>query len=107
MTEDATLGGYIRKHERPPAFTGSDGRAYSVALFVDEEPDSAGRHAASILFVQWNEPGTAPEGHVETGVLARGATPDEARQALEALSLHEVKEHLDRSIADRSGSANW
>ena len=36
-----TLGGYMKKHDRAAAFGGSDGRAYSVALYIDEEPDVA------------------------------------------------------------------
>jgi hypothetical protein len=107
MTEDATLGGYIRKHERPPAFSGSDGRAYSVALYVEDSPDAEGRYGAAILFVRWNEGGTAPEGHVETDVLAYGATPEKAQKVLEEMSLHDVKAHLDRVIAERVNPADW
>ena len=36
---ELTLGGYMAKHERAAAFGGSDGQAYSVAIYVDEEPD--------------------------------------------------------------------
>ena len=33
-----TLGGYMQKHDRAAAFGGSDGRAYSVAIYVEDEP---------------------------------------------------------------------
>src|SRR5439155_1277305 len=37
LSED-TLGGYQAAHQRPPAFGGSDGFAYSVAASADEGP---------------------------------------------------------------------
>ena len=36
---EATLGGYMAQHGRAAAFGGSDGHAYSVGLYVDDEPD--------------------------------------------------------------------
>jgi hypothetical protein len=50
-----TLGGYMRKHDRSAAFGGSDGRAYSVAIYVDDEPDLRGLYGASLLFVRWSK----------------------------------------------------
>jgi len=38
---EVTLAGYMAKHERAAAFGGSDGHAYSVGVFVEEEPDAA------------------------------------------------------------------
>ena len=43
-----TLGGYMQKHERAAAFGGSDGAAYSVAIYVEEEPDFRGRHGRGL-----------------------------------------------------------
>lgn len=97
MTEDAILGGYLRKHERAPAFEGSDGAAYSVAVLVDGDVD--GRFGAALLFVRWSEAGDRPVGHLETDYLAFGATEKEAKTAAHALTLHEVKDHLERLIA--------
>ena len=57
MSDDSTLGGYLDVHDRPPGFEGSDGRAYSAAIFVDEFPDEQGRFGAAVLFVQWSETG--------------------------------------------------
>jgi hypothetical protein len=96
--QEVTLGGYMAKHDRAAAFTGSDGQPYSVGLFVEDEPDSAGRYAASLLFVRWSQSGERPLGHVETGVLAWGPTPEMAETRLLALSLYDVKAALDEAI---------
>ena len=77
MTE-LTLGGYMRKHERAAAFGGSDGQAYSVAIYVEDEPDLRGLYGAALLFVRWSPGGDRPMGHVETETLAWGRTPEEA-----------------------------
>ncbi len=85
-------------HERAPAFGGKDGQAYSVATFVDDAPDATGRYGAALLFVRWSEAGDRPVGHVETEYLAWGDTPAAALAPLLALTLHDVKQHLDRCI---------
>ena len=74
-----TLGGYMQKHDRAAAFGGSDGQAYSVAIYVDEEPDVRGLYGAALLFVRWSPGGDRPSGHVETETLVWGKTPAEAR----------------------------
>lgn len=94
-----TLGGYMLKHERAAAFEGADGQPYSVAIYVDDEPDDRGRYGAALLFVRWAPSGDRPVGHVETPVLAWGATPNEANDRLEAWSLFDVKAALDEAIA--------
>src|SRR5690606_14850092 len=33
---EVTLGGYQARHDRAPSFTGLDGRAYSVAMWVED-----------------------------------------------------------------------
>ena len=88
-------------HARPPAFGGEDGRAYSVSAFVDDEPDALGRYGAALLFIQWAEGTGRPAGHLETDYLALGRTPAEAVAPLLALTLAEVKAHLDRCIEAR------
>ena len=98
MSDDTTLGGYQRVHQRPPAFGGTDGQAYSVSPWVDDVPDAAGRYGAALLFVRWGD-GERPVGHVESDYLAFGPTPDEALAPVLALTLREVKEHLDRCVA--------
>lgn len=99
---DGTLGGYQRVHERAPAFAGTDGRSYSVGTFVDDAPDPQGRFGAALLFVRWSEAGDRPVGHLETDYLFRGATAAEALTQLLALTLQDVKRHLDECI-ERQG----
>ena len=94
-----TLGGYMRKHDRAAAFSGSDGQPYSVAIYVEEEPDLRGLYGAALLFVRWSPSGDRPVGHVETETLAWGRTPEEAESRLESLSLYDVKAALDEAIA--------
>jgi hypothetical protein len=89
----------MAKHERAAAFGGSDGRAYSVAIYIEVEPDLGGLYGASLLFVRWSPAGDRPVGHVESDVLAWGRTPDEATERLGALSLYDVKAALDEAIA--------
>ncbi len=107
MTADATLGGYLETHERPPAFSGVDGAAYSAAVYVDDEPDGTGRYGAAILFVKWSATGDRPEGHVETPYLSYGPDPAAAASGVLALTLHDVKRHLDRAITERKESGDW
>jgi hypothetical protein len=98
VTDDTTLGGYQDLHQRPPAFGGPDGQAYSVSTFVDDAPDAAGRYGAALLFVRWTG-AERPIGHLETDYLAFGRTPEEALAPVLALSLKEVKAHLDRCVS--------
>ena len=96
--DDTTLGGYQEVHGRPPAFGAADGQAYSVDTFADAATgDGTGRYGAALLFVRWGE--SAPVGHLETGYLAFGSTPDEALAPVLALTLEEVKAHLDECVA--------
>ena len=105
--DDATLGGYLRIHQRPPAFGGPDGRAYSVGVLVDDAPDAQGRYGAGVLFVRWTAAGDAPDGHVETEWLVFGASPAEAKRALNALTLHDLKDQLDRAVRVRPEEPDW
>jgi hypothetical protein len=88
----------MQKHERAAAFTGSDGQPYSVAIYVEDEPDVRGMYGAALLFVRWSPGGDRPLGHVETETLAWGRTPSEAESRLAALSLYDVKAALDDAI---------
>jgi hypothetical protein len=102
---ELTLGGYMAKHDRAAAFGGSDGQAYSVAIYVDEEPDLRGLFGAALLFVRWSQGGDRPVGHVETETLAWARTEAEAADRLKALSLYDVKAALDEAIA--RATAEW
>ncbi len=96
--KDATLGGYFEEHHRPPAFQGPDDAAYSVDVVVDETDGAPeGPWGASLFFLRWQDQKAV--GHLETGFVAFGASEEEARQAAHALTLHEVKRHLDRVVA--------
>jgi hypothetical protein len=94
-----TLGGYMKKHDRAAAFGGSDGQSYSVAIYVEDEPDVRGLYGAALLFVRWSPSGDRPVGHLESETLAWGRNPEEAASRLESLSLYDVKAALDEAIA--------
>lgn len=89
------MGGYQHLHGRPPAFGAADGHAYSVATFTDEAAD--GNVGAALLFVRWGD-GERPMGHLETDYLGFGKTADEALAPLLALTLEQVKAHLDTCV---------
>jgi hypothetical protein len=93
----------MQKHDRAAAFGGSDGQAYSVAIYVDEEPDMRGLYGAALLFVRWSPAGDRPLGHLESEILAWGQTPVEAESRLALLSLYDVKTALDEAIAGAPG----
>jgi hypothetical protein len=99
-----TLGGYMQKHDRAAAFSGSDGQSYSVAIYVEDEPDVRGMFGAALLFVRWSPSGDRPVGHLESEILAWGRTPEEAESRLGSLSLYDVKATLDEAIARAPGS---
>ncbi len=107
MTEDSTLGGYFRIHQRPPAFEGADGQAYSVALYVDDTPGADGKVGGALLFVRWSPSGDQTAGHLETEYLAYGRTTTEVEEQLRSLSLHQVKDHLDRVAVRAQDLPGW
>jgi predicted RNA-binding protein with TRAM domain len=96
---DMTLGGYVAKHTRPPAFGGLDGQPYTVD--VDTEAtggDGARAFAAFLVFLRWAETGAGIMEHTESGDVAFGATEAEARNRALELTLFEVKAELDAAI---------
>jgi hypothetical protein len=108
-TEDATLGGYLRVHERPPAFEGSDGQPYSVSIEIERTPNLVRPFIGYLVFPRWAETGVGIVGHVETPVLWEGTTRAEVADLAGETPLLRVKEHLDRAIeakadADRTSS---
>lgn len=97
---DITLGGYIEKHTRVPAFEGADAQPYTVD--VDTEPAAEGdAHVAFLIFVRWAATGAGIMDHLESGDVAVGATEADARRGALELSLYEVKAELDRAIERR------
>jgi len=105
MTNDATLGGYERVHQRPPAFEGSDGLAYTAEVFVDDAPDADGRYGAALLFVRWSRGGDRADGVLETACLASESTAGAAADAVRRLDLLDVKRLLEEAITSPPGSA--
>jgi len=104
IAEDDTLAGYVNVHGRPPAFEGADGRAYSVGVFSDDEPAADGTYGASLLFLRWTAD-AQPDGHLESGYLARDADAAAAEAAVGRLPLLEVKRTLDELIVRRDAGA--
>jgi hypothetical protein len=100
---DLTLGGYIEKHDRVPAFEGNDGQPYTVDIEVDPESstDAARPFAAFLIFLRWAATGAGIMDHVESGDVALGATEEEARRGALDLSLYEVRAELDAAIERR------
>jgi hypothetical protein len=106
-----TLGGYMAVHDRPAAFAGADGFSYSTEILSDETGEAERPFGAYLLFVRWARIGAAsPAGHLESGFVAYGATPEEATRDAGALSLNAIKQLLDELVADASGgtpSRRW
>ncbi len=107
MTNEATLGGYLREHSCPPSFQGRDGLSYSVEAFVDETPNDDGRYGAALLFVRWSPENNKPNGHLETPFLTYENTPSSALESVKRLTLHELKDHLDRLVANQKENSDW
>lgn len=96
---DMTLGGYIAKHTRPPAFGGSDGQPYTVDIDTEATGDEGGRaFAAFLVFIRWAETGAGIMAHTESGDVAFGSTEVDARNRALELTLYEVKSELDQAI---------
>jgi hypothetical protein len=102
---DVTLGGYLEKHDRVPAFEGSDGQPYTVDVDVERDGDDAMPFVAFLVFIRWAATGAGIMDHVESGDVARGATEEEARRAAMDLSLYEIKAELDAAIERRQQAA--
>ena len=103
-----TLAGYSAVHDRPAAFEGSDGFSYSVEILTDHDHDVAPGEAwsAYLFFVKWARVGaSSPAGHLESDVLARAGSEEDARQRVGALRLNDVKRVLDELIARAPGGA--
>ena len=98
VPEDGTLGGYLRVHERPPSFEGSDGHPYTVSIEVEKVGDLRAPFGAYLVFPRWAHGGIGILGHVETPLLSRGRSRSEAEHGAAELSLVEVKELLERAI---------
>ena len=100
--DDSTLGGYLRLHSRPPAFEGSDKHPYTVSMEVEQTGNLRAPYSGYLVFPRWAETGVGIIGHVETSVLVEARTGAQATQALESLTLYEVKDQLEKAIVRQS-----
>lgn len=98
---DATLGGYFKTHDRPPAFEGSDAHPYTVSIEVEKTPDLRAPFLGYLVFPRWAENGLGIIGHVETPTLWQGRTSDEIHAQAGDLPLLKVKDLLDQAIQNR------
>jgi hypothetical protein len=98
---DGTLGGYLRHHNRPPTFEGSDGYPYTVSLEVEKTPNLRAPFSGYLIFLRWAETGVGIIGHLETPLLLEGASLEEVTVGLEALTLPELNDLLGQAILRR------
>lgn len=97
---DATLGGYMARHERPVALEGADGEAYTVDIEIEELDDGTG-FASFLVFVRWAATGGGIMDHRESDDIVVAPSEQAARDAAEALPLERVRELLDDAIRRR------
>ena len=102
---DATLGGYQEVHERPPAFSGSDGQPYTASVEIESVENLVAPYVAYLVFPRWAETGLGIVGHLETPVLYEGRSRDEVQGRVHALPLTEVKRLLDEAIQGKQKGA--
>lgn len=96
--DDATLGGYMRIHERPPAFEGSDGHPYTVSVEIEKTPDLRAPHRGYLVFPRWAQTGVGIIGHLETDLLCSGMTHADVVASMGDISLERVQELLEDAI---------
>ena len=99
--DEATVGGYFAIHGRSPAFEGTDGLPYTVAIESEAAEGDESAWVAYFVFLRWAENSTAIMGHLESGDLAGGPSEAAARESLGRMSLLEAKAVLDRLIEER------
>lgn len=97
--EDATLGGYLKVHNRPPAYDGPDGHPYTVSIEVERTGNLVAPYLGFLVFPRWAQTGVGIVGHVETPALAECRSQAEVEERLGALTLLEVQEHLEAAVA--------
>jgi hypothetical protein len=103
---DATLGGYLDTHDRPPAFEGTDGHPYTVSVEVEQTPDLRAPYVGYLVFPRWASTGLGIVGHVQTPMLCRERGRAAAEGYLRELPLDRLKTLLDEGIAQGSGAVS-
>lgn len=106
MQDDTTLGGYLRVHDRPPAYEGSDGHPYTVSLETERTENLRAPWVGYLVFPRWALTGVGIVGHVETGNLVEEASAEAAAEALGAFTLHEVQRLLEDAITSSGKTAD-
>ena len=99
--DEATVAGYFAIHGRSPAFEGTDGLPYTVAIESEAAEGDDCAWVAYFVFLRWAENSTAIMGHLESEDLARGPSEATARESLGRMTLLEAKAVLDRLIDKR------
>lgn len=97
--EDGTLGGYLKVHNRPPAYDGPDGHPYTVSVEVERTGNLLTPYLGYLVFPRWAQTGVGIVGHVETPTLVECRSQAEAEERLGSLTLLEVQEHLETAVA--------
>jgi hypothetical protein len=97
--DETTLGGYAAIHGRAAAFEAHDGEPYTVGLETDDAGEEGGEVTGYLVFLRWSRTGSAIMGHLVSDDLVTADSHGEARAALEALPLHDVRKLLDEAIA--------
>jgi hypothetical protein len=95
---DATLGGYFRTHDRPPAFEGADGHPYTVSIEIEKTVDLRTPWEAYLVFPRWAHTGLGIVGHVETPTLWTGAERDAVLTQAGDTPLIQVQTWLEDAI---------
>jgi hypothetical protein len=103
---DATLGGYLEVHNRPPAFEGADGHPYTVSIEVEKTANLRAPWVAYLVFPRWATTGLGVVGHVETPVLWEGTAAEQVTALAGETSLLRVKQLLDEAIGRRADEAD-
>jgi hypothetical protein len=103
---DATLGGYLEVHNRPPAFEGVDGHPYTVSIEVEKTANLRAPWVAYLVFPRWATTGLGVVGHVETPVLWEGTAAEQVTALAGETSLLRVKQLLDEAIGRRADEAD-
>ncbi len=89
-------------HQRPAAFEGVDGHAYSADILTDSTGDRTAPWGAYLMFVKWGFGAPEVQGHLETGFLITGSSEAVVRYQLGGMPLGTVKASLDGLIRSQT-----
>lgn len=101
--EDATLGGYMSVHSRPPAFEGCDGQPYTVSIETERSGDMRAPIAGYLVFPRWASSGLGIVGHVESPLLWRGTSREAVTEEAGRATLQDVQRQLNEAIVAAAG----